>query len=78
MWAGERTTFVTTSIPKLTFYPKVNRWLSIRFCLVTNTLIGAVAFIAVLVPGITASTSGFALTLATTVPYPVSLNLAQM
>jgi len=47
----------------------VNRWFSIRFLILANSLIGAVALIAVLVPSITASTAGFLLTLATSVPY---------
>ena len=50
----------------------VNRWLSARFNLLSSAAVGVVGFIAVLTPGISASTAGFALAFASTVTNDVS------
>ncbi|KAL1948838.1 hypothetical protein VTO73DRAFT_10644 [Trametes versicolor] len=42
----------------------VNRWLSVRFNLLSSAVVGITAFVAVLSPGIDASMAGFALTFA--------------
>lgn len=51
----------------------VVRWLSIRLSLLSDILIGAVALIAVMLPTIDASTAGFLLAVATSLPLTVSL-----
>lgn len=45
----------------------VNRWLSIRFNLLSNVVIGAIAIACVMTPAISASLAGFALAFASTV-----------
>ncbi|KAI0683866.1 ATP-binding cassette transporter [Cytidiella melzeri] len=45
----------------------VNRWLSARFNLLSAAVVGATGFIAIMTPGISASTAGFALAFASTI-----------
>ena len=45
----------------------VNRWLSARFNLLSAAVVGATGFVAILTPGISASTAGFALAFASTI-----------
>ncbi|KAH8087167.1 multidrug resistance-associated ABC transporter [Cristinia sonorae] len=45
----------------------VNRWLSARFNLLSSAVLGVTGFVAVLSPGISASTAGFALAFASTI-----------
>ncbi len=60
----------------------VNRWLSARFNLLSAAVVGATGFVAILTPGISASTAGFALAFASTIsndvrPWP-SLLVAKL
>ena len=48
-------------------FPIVNRWLAVRFNLLSSTIIGAMALVCLITPGIDASLAGFALTFASTV-----------
>lgn len=50
----------------------VNRWLSVRFNLLSSAVVGITAFVAVLSPGIDASMAGFALTFASSLLVDVS------
>lgn len=52
-------------------YRIVNRWLSIRFNLISCGIIGAAGFVAVATPGISASLAGFALAFASTITHDV-------
>ncbi|KAF5378754.1 hypothetical protein D9615_006977 [Tricholomella constricta] len=45
----------------------VNRWLSMRFNLLSSGVIGATALVSLITPGISASLAGFALTFASTI-----------
>ncbi|KAH9932956.1 multidrug resistance-associated ABC transporter [Fomitopsis serialis] len=45
----------------------VNRWLSVRFDLLSSAVIGVTAFVCVLTPGITASLAGMALAFSSTI-----------
>lgn len=51
----------------------MNRWLSARFNLLSAAVVGITGFIAVMTPGISASTAGFALAFASTITSDVSL-----
>lgn len=48
------------------FLISVNRWLSVRFNLLSSGVIGVTALVAVLTPSITASLAGFTLAFAAT------------
>ena len=48
-------------------FPTVNRWLAVRFNLLSSAIIGAMALVCLITPGIDASLAGFALTFASTV-----------
>ena len=45
----------------------VNRWLSVRFNLLSAGLVGATGIVCLITPGVTASTAGFALAFAATI-----------
>ena len=45
----------------------VNRWLSVRFNLLSAGIVGAIALVCLITPSITASTAGFALAFASTI-----------
>jgi hypothetical protein len=45
----------------------VNRWLSVRFNLISSGIIGVTGFVAVASPAISASLAGFALAFASTI-----------
>ncbi|KAK2461264.1 hypothetical protein APHAL10511_006791 [Amanita phalloides] len=60
---------VDTSINPYFWMWEVNRWLSIRFNLLSTGIVGAIAIVALLTPSISASFAGFALTFAATVSY---------
>ncbi len=50
----------------------VNRWLSVRFNLLSSAVVGITAFVAVLSPSIDASMAGFALAFASSLLVDVS------
>ena len=54
----------------------VNRWLSARFNLLSSAVVGLTGFFAILTPGISASTAGFALAFASTVTNDVGLGFS--
>lgn len=56
----------------LIFICVVNRWLSARFNLLSSAVVGMTGVIAILTPGLPASTAGFALAFASTVTNDVS------
>lgn len=47
--------------------PKVNRWLSMRFNLLSSAIVGATALVSLLTPSISAPLAGFALAFASTI-----------
>ena len=51
----------------------VNRWLSIRFNLLSAVIVGLAAFVSILTPTIDAALAGFILAFASTVTNDVSL-----
>lgn len=53
----------------------VNRWLSIRFNLISSCIIGVTGFVAVASPTISASLAGFALAFASTITGDVRDNI---
>jgi hypothetical protein len=53
----------------------VNRWLSVRFNLISSGVIGITGFVAVASPTISASLAGFALAFASTITYEVCHHL---
>lgn len=54
-----------------------NRWLSIRFDLLSSAVIGLTAFVAVLSPSISAALAGFALAFASSMTHNVCLTLSR-
>lgn len=48
-------------------FPTVSRWLTVRFNLLSSTMIGAMALVCLITPSIDASLAGFTLTFASTV-----------
>jgi membrane protein YdbS with pleckstrin-like domain len=55
----------------------VNRWLSIRFNLLSSVIVGLVAFVSILTPTIDAALAGFILAFAYSVTNDVSLVLVR-
>lgn len=53
----------------------VNRWLSIRFNLLSAVIVGLAAFVSILTPTIDAALAGFILAFASTVTNDVSLRM---
>ena len=54
----------------------VNRWLSVRFNLISACVIGITGFVAVASPSISASLAGFALAFASTVTNDVGVSFS--
>lgn len=72
MWGGEchsKKCYMNTGTDR---HHSVNRWLSVRFNLLSSAVVGITAFVAVLSPGIDASMAGFALTFASSLLVDVS------
>ena len=53
----------------------VNRWLSVRFNLISSGIIGVTGFVAVASPNISAALAGFALAFASTITSDVSATI---
>lgn len=51
------------------FHPLVNRWLSIRFNLLSAGLVGAIAIVSLISPNVSAAAAGFALVFASTIAH---------
>jgi len=65
MWGGKW--YANCDGLRFIYVLTVNRWLSIRFNLLSAVIVGATAFACLVTPGITASMAGFALAFASTV-----------
>jgi hypothetical protein len=71
MWGGRG---LTHRVSEMITYPyAVNRWLSVRFNLLSALVIGMTGFIVVTLPNIDAALAGVALTFAMSVTNDVSL-----
>jgi hypothetical protein len=62
-----------TILPRLMVFRTVNRWLSIRFNLLSAVIVGLAAFVSILTPTIDAALAGFILAFASTVTNDVSV-----
>jgi hypothetical protein len=56
----------------------VNRWLSIRFNLLSSAVVGVVALVAVISPAMSASLAGFALAFASSITNDVRVQLFKL
>lgn len=74
MWGGNEL-LLNTAQTHTKLFKSVNRWLSIRFNLISCCIIAIVGFVAVLSPAISASLAGFALAFASTITMDVCLEL---
>jgi len=54
-------------VSRILMSPPVNRWLSVRFNLVSAAIVGATGLVCLVTPRITASFAGFALAFASTI-----------
>jgi hypothetical protein len=66
MWGGGRV-LPGHRAKRLTKTSLANRWLSVRFNLISSCIIGVTGFVAVASPTISASLAGFALAFASTI-----------
>lgn len=65
MWGGMCCT-INVLLSHLIFHT-VNRWLSVRFNLLSAGIVGAIALVCLITPSISASAAGFALAFASTI-----------
>jgi len=63
----------STVLLRLTAFRTVNRWLSVRFNLLSAVIVGLAAFVSILTPTIDAALAGFILAFASTVTNDVSV-----
>ena len=68
-----RTQCVYYTLLRLMAYRTVNRWLSVRFNLLSAVIVGLTAFVSILTPTIDAALAGFILAFAATVTNDVSV-----
>jgi hypothetical protein len=73
MWGGMFST-ICKFLGVITNFYTVNRWLSVRFNLVSAVVVGVTGFVVVTAPSIDASLAGVALTFAMSVTGDVSPN----
>ena len=67
MWGGVPIWELSMLVSRILMSPPVNRWLSVRFNLVSAAIVGATGLVCLVTPRITASFAGFALAFASTI-----------
>jgi hypothetical protein len=75
MWGGAQAKSCNAFLVWFVTLYAVNRWLSVRFNLLSAVIVGLVAFVTILTPTIDAALAGFILAFASSVTNDVSLEL---
>ncbi len=78
MWGGAHENARNLVLPYFMTLCAVNRWLSVRFNLLSAVIVGLIAFVTIITPTIDAALAGFILAFGTTVTTDVSVALCNI